>query len=503
MGERLPIIYVRGFAGGQRGIDVAVDDPFYGFNEGSTHIRVGASGRPRFYQFESPLLRLLIDHQYRLVVEGGQERKLLEAEPDSLPADTVWVYRFYDSAASTFGVEPKPYQIEKAAEGLAAYIELVLAKTAGASRVNLVAHSMGGLVCRSAMQRCMAAPETLVSKLVTIATPHGGLDPELGGSIGDWLIDHFGPSGSDIFAPRRMREYLLPDHFPDEDLDPATGRERPWDPRRMVGSFPVDRVLSVIGTNSRDYDVAAGASALVMGAQSDGLVAIANAYVKGSARAYVHRSHSGRYGLLNSEEAYQNLRRFLFGSLRVHIGLRNLELRPDRVWQADVRLAIRGLPVLMHEQRADQHCPVDLNAEERNRPTPTAPLPLVTACLLPTANAYARYALHLKVIGLDERGGIFGFGDHLEQIADWEDSLIVDVAAGDDGTMSEVRWQWNSTLAGRVADTEVLANVLDWPIGPASGNEVDARELAVNLPEVARTLLGSAAQLTLTVSPWD
>ena len=34
-------------------------------------------------------------------------------------------------------------------------------------------------------------------------------------------------------------------------------------------------------------------------------------------RAYVHRSHSGHYGIVNSEEGYQNLRRFLFGDIRV------------------------------------------------------------------------------------------------------------------------------------------------------------------------------------------
>jgi hypothetical protein len=50
MGEALPIIYVRGFSGGQGGINSTVDDPFYGFNEGSTHIRVGAKGQPRFHE---------------------------------------------------------------------------------------------------------------------------------------------------------------------------------------------------------------------------------------------------------------------------------------------------------------------------------------------------------------------------------------------------------------------------------------------------------------------
>ena len=31
----------------------------------------------------------------------------------------------------------------------------------------------------------------------------------------------------------------------------------------------------------------------------------------------MHRSHSGHYGIVNSEEGYQNLTRFLFGALRV------------------------------------------------------------------------------------------------------------------------------------------------------------------------------------------
>jgi hypothetical protein len=36
-----------------------------------------------------------------------------------------------------------------------------------------------------------------------------------------------------------------------------------------------------------------------------------------SPRAFVHRSHSGHYGIVNSEEGYQNLTRFLFGDMRV------------------------------------------------------------------------------------------------------------------------------------------------------------------------------------------
>ena len=54
--EQLPIVYVRGFAG-ERGIEKAVEDPFYGFNEGSVHVRFGGLGDPSFFQFESPLVR--------------------------------------------------------------------------------------------------------------------------------------------------------------------------------------------------------------------------------------------------------------------------------------------------------------------------------------------------------------------------------------------------------------------------------------------------------------
>ena len=61
--DRLPIIYVRGYAGPTAGIDAQVDDPFYGFNNGATHVRVGGDGDPMFYQFEGPMLRLMIDEE--------------------------------------------------------------------------------------------------------------------------------------------------------------------------------------------------------------------------------------------------------------------------------------------------------------------------------------------------------------------------------------------------------------------------------------------------------
>ena len=77
----------------------------------------------------------------------------------------------------------------------------------------------------------------------------------------------------------------------------------------------------------RDYTVGGGIAAWAVGDASDGLVRIENATTHGPSmaagltcprrRAFVHRSHSGQYGIVNSEEGYQNLTRFLFGALRV------------------------------------------------------------------------------------------------------------------------------------------------------------------------------------------
>ena len=106
--DRLPIIYVRGSAGPTSGIDTQVDDPFYGFNNGATHVRVGGDGDPMFYQFEGPMLRLMIDEQYQLLVYGDQHAFLQDAPAGSVPAATLWVYRFYDQAATTF--VPQPHQ---------------------------------------------------------------------------------------------------------------------------------------------------------------------------------------------------------------------------------------------------------------------------------------------------------------------------------------------------------------------------------------------------------
>src|SRR5712691_8039018 len=128
-GSAYPVIYVRGFAGGTSSIDTVTDDPFYGFNDGATHVRVDGYGNPLFYQFEGPLVRLMEDEDYRVPMHGGQQAYLSRSGDGSQPRTSVWIYRFYDPAADTFGAPAAPYDLPDAARNLLAFVELVLAKT--------------------------------------------------------------------------------------------------------------------------------------------------------------------------------------------------------------------------------------------------------------------------------------------------------------------------------------------------------------------------------------
>jgi hypothetical protein len=510
---RLPIIYVRGFAGS--GVDTVVDDPFYGFNEGSVHVRVDGTGAPRFHQFESPLLRLLTEENYRLLVHGDQRAYLTNSTDGKVEADSVWIHRFYDVSASTLGRQPSEFSLERAAEDLFALIRLVLRKT-GAPKVFLVAHSMGGLIARSVIQRVIPnahadlAPEQrlgaasrYIARVFTYATPHGGIEFAIGWGLLEGFRDLTGFQGADIFGPDRMFEYLTP------DVDGA-GRREDFDARTMpAAGFPLDDLFCLVGTNPENYTAALGLSSKAVGARSDGLVQIDNAYVRGAHRAMVHRSHSGRYGIVNSEEGYQNLRRFLFGDLQVTVELVGLDVpgtdADDVVWQLEAALSIRGLPVVVHEQSTAHHCPIQIE-RRRGADSVDTPVPLLTTFLSsrnirPTDRNGTplplRHALSLRLMSVRERDGVFSFLDHLEQTEDWHDVLIVDVAPGTEGGPPGVWAVWNS---------QVPTSIRDWVPG-ATGALVDADPEAgrwrgfVALPAVAHALLGAGARLRLTVTP--
>ncbi|KUM54096.1 PGAP1-like alpha/beta domain-containing protein [Rheinheimera sp. EpRS3] len=313
-----PIIYVRGFAATQGEIEETVADPYMGFNVGSTKSRVAWTGDVKRFYFESPLVRLMSDHKYEDVFVDGDDLVAAERNNHPVPYRSIIIYRYYDEASKDFGTGETP-PIEHFAKGLDQLILRLRDKvcankannmTAADFRVHLVAHSMGGLVCRAFLQNTKlgsATARSAVDKVFTYATPHNGIDMRIVRNIPGWLS--FGDVNN--FNREKMAAYL--DVPRDDDVS-------------LVKNFPPERIFNLVGTNPRDYNVAGGISAWAAGDASDGLVRIENATTHGpgfdgkdvaSPRAFVHRSHSGHYGIVNSEEGYQNLTRFLFGTLRV------------------------------------------------------------------------------------------------------------------------------------------------------------------------------------------
>lgn len=348
-----PIIYVRGYAMTRGEIDETTADPFCGFNLGSTVYRAVSdpSRKPRKYVFESPIVRLMSEFGYSDVYEDGRDILDPEWETDAegqptrnrLGSRSIIIHRYYDSASGLFGTGSTP-RIETFARELGDLIVKTRDLICGNPdnevkpadfRCYLVAHSMGGLVCRAFLQNPALDPKQArkyVDKLFTYATPHNGIDVA-GVNVPQWL-SAFDINNFD--RDKRMPEYL--------DLKAAFKQHKRVD-LIPEDRFPSRRVFCMVGTNRMDYATAAGLSRTFVGHGSDGLVLIKNATLRGlnadgsvgayCAKAFAYRAHSGFFGIVNSEEAFQNLARFLFGDVRVDVWLDVDDIRlPEPVQKA-------------------------------------------------------------------------------------------------------------------------------------------------------------------------
>jgi len=313
-----PIIYVRGYAMTEGEIKSTTSTPYMGFNLGSTKVRQNWKGDVKKHIFESPLIRLMKDYKYVDNYENGI------VSDKRISSRSIIIYRYYDEGDTDFG-SGKALSIPEAAEGLNKLILDIRKQICGddqvakdAFKVYLVAHSMGGLVCRSFLQNTKFKNNELntvkmVDKVFTYATPHNGIDMaglNAPSFLSLWDINNFNRE--------KMASYLgLPDKSKRVDS--------------LGGKFPPERFFCLVGTNYKDYDVAYGVSSKLAGQMSDGLVKMSNATIEKSPRAFVYRSHSGPYGIVNSEEGYQNLVRFLFGDVKVTgvLEVENLPLPPS------------------------------------------------------------------------------------------------------------------------------------------------------------------------------
>ncbi|GMQ76337.1 MAG: hypothetical protein BMS9Abin01_1610 [Gammaproteobacteria bacterium] len=366
-----PIVYVRGYAMTQSEVESTFNMPYYGFNLGSTQFKLAAGTEPKMHIFESPVVRLIKEEDYqdsfgRFV--DPRNRPIANSVSDAR-ADwrrTLWIFRYYDPESRMIGEARQ--KVDGYAADLAVFLNQVRLACGSPARfaVILVAHSMGGLVARSYLQnpeifraakpsaadlkrRSLRASDfkpVKIHKLFTYATPHRGIGLREGLGWAEDIRDLIGFKGSDAFGSREMRRYL---NLARGD-DPHT-----YEP--LAHAPPIKRVFSLVGTNFDDYVV--GSAKLGVGPGSDGLVTIENAYVKRAPRAFVHRSHSGPLGIVNSEAGYENLRRFLFGNVRFRLFLRLGELIEELpgkrspgdqldYFLVELNVTIRGLPSYLH-----------------------------------------------------------------------------------------------------------------------------------------------------------
>ena len=374
-----PIIYVRGYAMTEGERDETAADPFCGFNLGSTVYRaaVDKNAPPRRFIFESPVLRLASDFAYTDVYEQGADIMDADWQPrggqPGIDARSIIVYRYYDSGSTLFD-KGQSSPIEDYARGLSTLIlkvrDLVCAREGDALapedfRCYLVAHSMGGLVVRGFLQNPAlgsADARRAVDKVFTYATPHNGIDVA-GMNVPGW----FSANDMNNFNRERMAGYLA--------LDAAYAKYGRVD-YLPAGALPLERIFCMVGTNRSDYEAGKGLSRTFVGHGSDGLVKIENASVWGldkdnnvtgaAATAYAYRSHSGVYGIVNSEEAYQNLTRFLFGDVRVELWLDIAEVRlpaeiehddVDALYQFELLARARGKRWLLSRRVAEEDSP--------------------------------------------------------------------------------------------------------------------------------------------------
>lgn len=321
-----PIVYIRGYAGTQSAVEATVATPYMGFNLGSTMIRQAPDRSTYNYIFESPVIRLGKDHEYRDVFERGD----IIVRGQAFPPRSIWVFRYYDQVSKEMSADPERPEMEEYAKQLGDFLDEIRDMICDSDdeqeaeenrndfKVYLVAHSMGGLIARTYLQREKARRDdpVEVDKVFTYATPHNGIDLKILGN----LLTAIPFNNAENFNRQRMRKYL--------DL---SSRDVPVS--SLDDKFPPERFFCLVGTNHRDY----GVQQLAVGPMSDGLVRISNSYVDGSARAFVHKSHSGTFGIVNSEEGYQNLRRFLFGNARVDVLLQIDEITypPDVAKERD------------------------------------------------------------------------------------------------------------------------------------------------------------------------
>jgi pimeloyl-ACP methyl ester carboxylesterase len=333
----LPLILIRGFGG--LNVEDEKQVAYQGFNDGTVY----PQKRGENYIYEGLILRFMksnwryydatnVVNYYsraieiapatlpdalsplspgyfkgKVVIDAGTAAELLGRDDD--PHRTLWVFRYYDLGDR---------QLSLYAQALVRLIDfirdLAAIKHGLRTKVNVLAHSMGGLIVRHAVQvtfpKAGGSADASINKIVTLGTPHRGISFQV---LSDWAA--FGAADElNAFNPENQ-----------------ANDEKPASFENFSKHFPPERVLTVVGTNYRTYSVGSAslANRLFSWAgefgssynRSDGLVKQTAAQLRGAPRTFVHKCHGGFDSLVTARESFEVATRFLFGDIRARLRL--------------------------------------------------------------------------------------------------------------------------------------------------------------------------------------
>jgi pimeloyl-ACP methyl ester carboxylesterase len=335
------LILIRGFGGPD--ISGEQRSAYQGYNDGTVY----PGRRGENYIYEGFLLRAMKSDRYRyndatnvigyyaeavdapeefdgfavddvsgtVVIDPQTAQRVLQ----NGTAGTIWVYRYYDLT---------PRGLQRYGDGLVTLIKLV--RTAAQHHdeafdgVDVVAHSMGGLVVREALRQLdeqeKGSAGALIHRIVTLGTPHRGIAFQ---RIPGWVLDH-------LPKVEQAADELAA-------FDPSS-----TDFNKVADWFPIQRLLTVVGTNYRTYGTSAASLANRLASlldegnlqynRSDGLVKQASSQLPGAPRTFIHKCHGGQDSLVTSREAYEIAMRFFHGTHRVRLWLDRAEVLRGKDW---------------------------------------------------------------------------------------------------------------------------------------------------------------------------
>lgn len=515
-----PIVYVRGYARTNTEREEVFNDTYYGFAATSVEKRQGEPNKVQntYLQadvFEGQLIRFMKLKGYAYA--DAMNQGLTDFHDN--PARSIWISRFYDQDY----INGRMRSIVDHASELYDMIVHKIPKRlleSGVSeasikkdyKVILIAHSMGGLVCRTLIQNLLASPpkdkpkhlpETalsarhLIHRLVTIASPHRGINM---GNVPDWLEDELvsllSPD-SNIFRESTMRKYLK--------LEGAAAKQ--YEVHSLGNTdYPIKRCFCLIGSDYRSYIAARH----LTGSFSDGLVRQDNAYmVKGKKPrainnyppeqvcyyANVHRAHSGYRGIVNSYESFENIQRFLFGNIKAELFLQDFRIHtiaPEKkvktFYDIDFRFSIRGTSVYLH-RREQEPCENAIRVYRQDLEK-QAMVPLHTAFLnsdlKQEGDEKSHFTLSFKIVEYHVKEGFFWDKEYPGRTiySETAEIRLKDVTGDPDPDLTEYRW---------------LSDVQDWE-SDRDWNRAELANGVFTLPlRAANTVSGN---LIIRPSPW-